>query len=173
MTIITKTKDDVTVVIDSNKRDCEFITLIKDGKTITTGYEHITQSRSINAYNPPAGTVTLLKSSDKIQPLGQSTSDLISDALNEYNNLDEIKLPRERRELVSNIETAYDEHDYKNDQDYNNDIGFHQSAKTEAAIDAAEQALKDFDLRHPELAAEIAKEKAAETAQHIQSALNA
>jgi hypothetical protein len=177
MTIITKTAENgITVTIDAKKHADylgNYITLTRDGETLLSAYEYIDKERWMKPYNPPEGTAALLKGRGKIQPIGQITADLISEALIDFNNLDEIRLPRERENLRMAISTAYDKFSYLREQDYNNDIGFHASPAAEKEIEDAEKALKEFDKTHPEFAAKIAKEKAAKTERQIQSALNA
>ena len=177
MTTITKTAENgITAILDSDKYADylgKYITLTKDGETIAEAYEFINEDRWMAPYNPPEGTAALLKSNARIQPIGQITADLISDAFADFNNLDEIKLPHDRNELKMAISMAYDKFSYLREQDYNNDIGFHQSPAAEKEIEEAEKALKEFDKKHPEFAAKIADEEAAKTERQIQSALNA
>jgi len=178
MAIIKRTAiNGVTVTLDTTvakEYNGHFIVLTKNGEELISGYDFIRDE--VDCWSPPEGTIALVrsnKSNDMVHPLGAVTAQLVSDAFAEYDLLDEIKLPRDRAALVSALGDAHDEHDYKREQDYNNDIGFHQSAETELKIEAAVKALTDFDLAHPEFTARLAAEKAAETERNIQSALNA
>ncbi len=98
---------------------------------------------------------------------------MIEEAREAYYNRPEVRLPREREELVYAISAACDAWEVACERDYAEDTGLHESHKAEHAVRDAEAKLRDFDAVHPEVAAKIAEEKKAETARQIQSALNA
>ena len=97
---------------------------------------------------------------------------LIAAARTAYYDRPEIRLPREREELVHAVNAAWAEVTYQRERDYNNDIGFHASPAAEKIAKTAELALKEFDAANPEIATKIATEEAEKTARQIQSALN-
>lgn len=168
MANIIKSVNNIRVEFDSdlfyNK-----ITLIVDDKKVAEG-----SAQFFNVPNMPSGAVSCLQhSSGGLQCLGQVSSDLIASVLSEYSNLPEVRLPYERDELVLNLSMAYDKYDYMRERDFNNDIGFHESVPVEKEIEAAKQALTEFDKAHPDFIAKLALEKAEKVESNIQSALNA
>ena len=98
---------------------------------------------------------------------------LIAAARTAYYDRPEIRLPREREQLVCAVNAAWAEVTYQRERDYNNDIGFHASPAAEKIAKTAELALKEFDAANPEIATKIATEESEKTARQIQSALNA
>jgi hypothetical protein len=110
---------------------------------------------------------------DTYQGVSKSTAYLIKDGLSEYRNLPEIRLPREREELMEAITPAYDIWESQREIDYNNDIGFSESVRMEKDIKKAEKSLKEFDEKHQEVANAFLASKNARIEQSIQSALNA
>lgn len=155
----------VTAIIGGNTH----IALHKDGKKIADG-SHVSDGKYFGKL--PVGAVSVLRG-NKDYPLSAMTNDLVIAALAEYNDQPEIKLPRARAKLAEDVRDAWDRWSYNRELDFDNDTGLHHSVNDEAAAKAAEQALKDFDAAHPELAAKIAKERAEKTERGIQSALNA
>lgn len=175
MSIITKSNNNITVTIHVAKMveyNAEYIVVTKENDVIAKGYQFISGERWIKPYNLPKGAFSLIRGHYKVQSFGLESTNLIKLALNEANNLDEIRLPREREELQSILSMAYDEFDYKRERDYYNDIGFHLSSGVQTKIDKATQDLADFDDLYPELKAILDKKEAEKTERNIQSALN-
>jgi hypothetical protein len=150
------------------------IDLKKDGKILFSGYEFWDDgqipSKVLEIMKPGAYAVVR---GDTYQGVSKSTAYLIKDGLSEYRNLPEIRLPREREELMEAITTAYDIWESQREIDYNNDIGFSESVRMKKDIKKAEKSLKEFDEKHQEVANAFLASKNARIEQSIQSALNA